>query len=71
MSKDIVDSAEIDDIIALKQAFDNAIMPKVATALEIKRQELATKVFGDEEGEELEDLDSAEYSEEEDTNEED
>ena len=47
MSNEIIDAAMEDDVIALKKAFDNAMIPKLAAAIEMRKQELAAGVFGD------------------------
>ena len=51
MSNEIIDAAMEDDVIALKKAFDDAMVPKIAAAIEMKKQQLAADVFGDDEPE--------------------
>lgn len=53
MSREIVDLADADDALGLKRAFDDAMVSKLAAAIEIRKQELGSQVFGDE-NEELE-----------------
>lgn len=55
MSREIVDLADADDALGLKRAFDDAMVSKLAAAIEIKKQELGAKVFGDDVEEEQED----------------
>lgn len=55
MSNEIIDAAIEDDVIALKKAFDDAMIPKLATAIEMKKQELASQIFNDEPEEEFDD----------------
>ena len=64
MSNEIIDAAMEDDVIALKKAFDDAMVPKIAAAIEMKKQQLAADVFGDDEPED-EDEDEVEEEDEE------
>lgn len=67
MSNEIIDAAMEDDVIALKKAFDNAMIPKLAAAIEMKKQELAAGVFGNTEDdvEEYEEEEVEEYEDDE------
>lgn len=66
MSNEIIDAAMEDDVIALKKAFDNAMIPKLAAAIEMKKQELAAGVFGNTEDDvEVEEEEVEEYEDDE------
>jgi hypothetical protein len=56
MTREIIDAIDANDVVALRRAFDDAMVPKVVDAVEIARQELATSIFNDDNEEAEEDV---------------
>ncbi len=56
MTREIIDAIDANDVVALRRAFDDAMVPKVVDAVEIARQELATSIFNDDDEEAEEDV---------------
>jgi hypothetical protein len=56
MTREIIDAIDANDVVALRRAFDDAMVPKVADAIEVAKQELAASIFSDDEEEAEEDV---------------
>ena len=54
MTREIIDAIDANDVVALRRAFDDAMVPKVADAIEVAKQELAASIFNDDDDEEAE-----------------
>jgi hypothetical protein len=56
MTREIIDAIDANNVVALRRAFDDAMVPKVTDAIEVAKQELAASIFNDDDEEAEEDI---------------
>lgn len=44
--KDLIGAAETNDVIAFRRAFDDEMMSKIADAIDVRKLEVTSKIFG-------------------------